>query len=589
MEKLTIKRAELKEVEDKMLSLETSFRQMNDKKLDLERQADLVAKKLIRAEKLIGGLGGEKERWSAAAKSLAIILKNLTGDVLISSGAIAYLGAFTLAFRNTILSDWTQQCVEFQIPCSPTFSLANTLGDPISIRSWNLAGLPNDNFSCENGIIATKARRWPLFIDPQGQANKWIKNTEKNRLVVIKLSDSDYVRKLENSIQFGTPVLLENIGEEVDSVLEPLLTKQIFKQAGVMCLKLGESIIEYSPDFRFYITTKLRNPHFLPELSTKVTIVNFMITPEGLEDQLLGIVAAKERPELEEEKVRLVIASASNKKKLKEIEDQILEILSKSQGSLLDDESAISALTNSKILSDDIAMKQKVSDETERLIDNTRQGYRPIAVQSSILFFVIAELANIEPMYQYSLGWFINLFLLSIADSAKSEDLMERLENLKSHFTYALYGNVCRSLFKKDKLLFSLILCVGILKGGGLIDPDEWLFLLTGGVVIDTKMPPNPASKWLSDKAWGEAVRISNLINFKDFYHDLEVKKDEWEVFYNSAEPYKAQLPGEWGEKASAFQKLCIMRVIRPDKLVPAVMEFIRDKMGQKFVEVIKF
>lgn len=64
---------------------------------------------------------------------------------------------------------------------------------------------------------------------------------------------------------------------------------------GVKCLRLGESVIEYSDDFRFYITTKLRNPHYLPELSTKVTLLNFMITPEGLEDQLLGIVVAKER------------------------------------------------------------------------------------------------------------------------------------------------------------------------------------------------------------------------------------------------------------------------------------------------------
>lgn len=64
---------------------------------------------------------------------------------------------------------------------------------------------------------------------------------------------------------------------------------------GVDCIRLGESVIEYSTDFRFYITTKLRNPHYLPELATKVCLLNFMITPEGLEDQLLGIVVAKER------------------------------------------------------------------------------------------------------------------------------------------------------------------------------------------------------------------------------------------------------------------------------------------------------
>ena len=112
---------------------------------------------------------------------------------------------------------------------------------------------------------------------------------------VIKLTDGDYMRTLENCIQFGTPILLENVGEELDPTLEPLLLKQTFKQGGVWCIKLGDNTIEYSSDFRFYVTTKLRNPHYLPELQVKVALLNFMITPEGLEDQLLGIVVAKER------------------------------------------------------------------------------------------------------------------------------------------------------------------------------------------------------------------------------------------------------------------------------------------------------
>lgn len=90
-------------------------------------------------------------------------------------------------------------------------------------------------------------------------------------------------------------------------------------------------MIEYSHDFRFYVTTRLRNPHYLPEISVKVVLLNFMITPQGLEDQLLGIVAAKEKPELEEKKNQLIIESAANKKKLKEIEDKILEVLAASQ------------------------------------------------------------------------------------------------------------------------------------------------------------------------------------------------------------------------------------------------------------------
>lgn len=71
-----------------------------------------------------------------------------------------------------------------------------------------------------------------------------------NRLCVIRLTQADYSRMLENAIQFGLPVMLENVGEELDPALEPVLLKQIFKQGGAMCVKLGDSTIEYNFAFK---------------------------------------------------------------------------------------------------------------------------------------------------------------------------------------------------------------------------------------------------------------------------------------------------------------------------------------------------
>lgn len=153
----------------------------------------------------------------------------------------------------------------------------------------------------------------------------------ENKIAVIKQSDSNYARQLENAIQFGFPVLMEGIGEELDPLLEPILQKLTFRQQGVDYMKFGDNVIEYSSNFRFYMTTRLRNPHYLPDVSVKVCLLNFMITQHGLEDQLLGIVAAAEKPALEEKKNELIVESASNKKKLQEIEDKILEVLSLSQ------------------------------------------------------------------------------------------------------------------------------------------------------------------------------------------------------------------------------------------------------------------
>ncbi|XP_032050232.1 dynein heavy chain 12, axonemal [Aythya fuligula] len=582
---LNRKRDELEEVENRLAALEQTFTEKTEEKARLEFQVDLCAKKLERAEKLIGGLGGEKSRWNNAANDLQDVYDNLTGDVLISAGVIAYLGAFTAGFRQECTKDWSKLCKKKNIPCSDTFSLSNTLGDPIKIRAWNIAGLPTDVFSVDNGVIVENSRRWPLMIDPQGQANKWIKNLEKeNRLNVIKVGDTDYMRTLENCIQFGTPLLLENVGEELDPSLEPLLLKQTFKQGGMDCIRLGEMVIEYSSDFKFFITTKLRNPHYLPELSTKVSLLNFMITPEGLEDQLLGIVVAKERPELEEERNILILQSAANKKNLKEIERKILETLQSSEGNILEDESAIEILDSAKITANEITKKQQVAEKTELKIAESREGYRPIAKHSSVLFFSIADLANIDPMYQYSLSWFVNLFINSIHDSNKSKILEKRLRYLTDHFTYNLYCNVCRSLFEKDKLLFSFLLCCNLLMAKNEIERQEFMFLLTGGVGLKNKYK-NPDPSWLPDKSWDEICRASEIPALKGLRNHVTENIGEWQKIYDSKEPQSFPLPEQWNNTLNELQKMVILRCLRPDKLGPAITTFVTDKLGKKFVE----
>ena len=99
-----------------------------------------------------------------------------------------------------------------------------------------------------------------------------------NKITTCKFTEADYLRRMEGAIQFGYPFLIENVFEEMDPAIEPVLLKQVFKKGGAMMIKLGETLVEYSKNFRFYLTTKLRNPHYLPEVVVKVTLLNFMIT-----------------------------------------------------------------------------------------------------------------------------------------------------------------------------------------------------------------------------------------------------------------------------------------------------------------------
>ena len=283
-ETLHIKQAALKDVTDKVAELESNLKAANDKKEALRTQVIDCEAKLRRADALIKGLGGEKIRWTEMSKQLALRYDNVTGDIVLSAGVIAYLGAFISSYRDDAIQQWSQLLSLKGIACSSDFSLRTALGKEVEVRSWIMNRLPNDSFSIENGIMLFKSNRWPLMIDPQGQANKWIKKMEEhNSLKIVKQNQGNFVRTLENAIQFGNPVLLENVPESLDPILESILLKQVVQNGGLATIRLGDSTVEYDKNFRLYITTKLRNPHYPPELCVKVNLLNFMATADGLQ------------------------------------------------------------------------------------------------------------------------------------------------------------------------------------------------------------------------------------------------------------------------------------------------------------------
>lgn len=155
----------------------------------------------------------------------------MIGDVLVGAACMSYQGPFPSDFRDELINIWLDRCFELKIPASKTFSLINVFADPYEIRMWNSFGLPRDNISTENAILVTKSQRWPLMIDPQEQANRWVRNMEvENGLKICKISDTGFIRLLESCIRVGMPALLEEVGETLDPTLTPILLKQTFVQ-----------------------------------------------------------------------------------------------------------------------------------------------------------------------------------------------------------------------------------------------------------------------------------------------------------------------------------------------------------------------
>lgn len=235
---------------------------------------------------------------------------------------------------------------------------------------------------------------------------------------MLKQTDRTLIKNLEIAIPMGKWVLIENIGESIDPSLEPILLKNLTKQGTGYYLKLGDKSIQWNDDFKFYLTTTLPNPHYSPETSVKVSLLNFAITPTGLEEQMLNRFVQLELPEMQAQKDQIVEDNAKSQKILFDIESKILEAIDTEDVlSLLLDDNLVNILDDSAKTKKEIGERKAISDETEKEIDKTRAYFVPVAFRASLLFFSIVDLNLVDPMYQYSLQWFQRLFANSVRNS----------------------------------------------------------------------------------------------------------------------------------------------------------------------------
>eukprot|EP00931_Biecheleriopsis_adriatica_P052316 TRINITY_DN3041_c0_g1_i3.p1 TRINITY_DN3041_c0_g1~~TRINITY_DN3041_c0_g1_i3.p1 ORF type:complete len:5045 (+),score=1273.98 TRINITY_DN3041_c0_g1_i3:2025-15137(+) len=577
------KQAELKEVMDMVADLEAQLHAANEKAKELQKNQKDCAAKLARAEKLIDGLGGEQATWTAKSKRLGSDYTNLTGDILIASGILAYLGIFTGKYRTEACDSWLQKLTDLKIPASKEFSLQKCIGDEVKIRQWVIDYLPNDQLSIDNAIILDNSRRWPLMIDPQMQANKWVKKSNSD-IKALRLN-MPYIRDLENCIQFGTPVLIENVEESLDAILDPVLQKATFKQGTLLMVRLGDSTIEWSKDFKLFITTKLPNPHFPPEICVAVSILNFMATLDGLQDQMLGIVVAAEEPATEEKRVNLVIESAKAKAQLKELEDKILALLSSSTGNILDDEELIETLSSSKVMGTKIEEQVKQQEITAQQIAEVRQVYKYHALRCAALYFIVGDMCIVDPMYQFSLDWFILMFNQSIKEAEPKESKDERFAELFRSFIQLLFIMVCRGLFEKDKLLYAVMLCLKCQEMEKELRLNEVMALLTGlpGTAKEDK-PPD--SGWLTQVSWNRINILMTLGDvFDGFVGEFSANIKGWQEVFDSDTPAEIDWPNNFKMKCNPLQRALLLFALRPDQTVGALMAVVQDKLGTFFLE----
>jgi len=377
--------------------------------------------------------------------------------------------------------------------------------------------------------MVTNSSRYPLLIDPQGQGQNWIQNKYSESIdpsrCITTLSHPKFKDLfLKFCMEEGKTLIIEGIENEVDPMLDPVLEKQIQTRGKNMFIDVGGSQFDFSNQFQMFMTCRLPNPSFSPELSAKTTIIDFTVTQKGLEQQLLGRVLSKEQKSLEDSLNTLLADVNFNKKDLQRLEKNLLERLTQSKGNLLDDTELMDVLNLTKTQSKDLQIKLIDAEVKTKEINEKREQYRPVAIRGSALYFCIIDMSLISWMYNSSLEQYLKLFDESIDQSEKEQQPSKRVERIIKYLTYHVYKYINRGLFERDKVTYILMICFKIMITAEKITNSDVNIFLKGGASLDAKSERSRPFTFISDKQWLNVLALSRHHFGSDplaFFRDL--------------------------------------------------------------------
>ncbi|KAH0477442.1 MAG: hypothetical protein KVP17_003594 [Porospora cf. gigantea B] len=626
-------REEINDLEAATIKNEKKFRQTKDLLADLERQlveykseyAELISQvqriktemetveaKVTRSTQLLANLESEQKRWTESVKSSADALNTVLGDSLLAAAFCTYTGFFEHGDRERLLQEWRAAISGAGLRIRGGLSLVELLSRPQDRFQWQSNSLPSDALSIENAVIMKRYIRYPLVIDPSGQGTGWLlKQYKDQKLVQTSFNDPSFIKHLESALRFGTTLLVQDV-EKVSPLINNVLNKETHRAGGRTLITVGDTEVDFSPTFKIILATKDPTVVFTPDLCSRVTFINFTITPSSLLNQCVNMALASERPEVEKERNDVLKLQGEFRVVMRDLEDKLLHSLSNIQGNILDDDKVLSTLESLKAQADEVEREVHRTEEVMEAVSDTTNTYVPLAEACSRAYFTLQQLHNLFFLYHYDLRSFHYLFGETLKSQKSpaglsSAEYQSRMRLITVRVLRSVYKHVAAGMLDKHKLIVALELMR--IKFESLSDVTlrtvEFDALMglqtTTGNVIEVPLE-------LNEEQRQNLSSLTQIPIFRDLDQHIASNADAWRTFASSAEPegqwppdlipetdpmLQSRLTERCGKDTveegqvllRSVRQALLLRAVRPDRLHAHLGRLAESIVGKGFLE----
>ena len=566
----------------------------------LKSEMETVQKKVERSQNLLKNLSSESQRWNEQSRSFQDQMSTIVGDNILSSAFIAYIGFFDQHYRRSLLDQWQDRLTETKIKFRENISVIDYLSHPDERMSWKANALPSDDLSIENAIILKRFNRYPLMIDPSGQAIEFLMNQYADKKIIkTSFLDKAFMKNLESALRFGCPIVVQDV-ENIDPVLNPILNKEIRKTGGRILITLGDQDVDFSPSFVIFLTTRDPTAHFTPDLCSRVTFVNFTVTRSGLQAQSLNELLKSERPDIEEKRTDILKRQGEFRVKLRKLEQSLLDALNNSKGkSILEDDLVMKTLETLKTDSNEVTKRMEESKGVMEELSRTSVIYEPLAQACSSIYFAVEQLSSVHFLYQFSLKFFLDLFHGVLTKNTNLDGIKEekkRIAILTTDIFNIVYDRVNRTLFNEHKVTFALKLSTIFLKATpDQMDQDQLDFLLRGGekmgLQLQSKQDLVEKRALINSTQSRLLAELVQIPMFSDLEKQIMENEGEWKAYLtqpNAPLPSSLKLSSlsqaRNAQITNATAALLLAKCFRPDRVLMNCQKYVSSVFGEHFV-----